>query len=68
EMLPAVESALEQLSGELPPEEAADIRAKADEVTSALEAKETLRLKQALSALDHATQTLATKLMEKAMG
>jgi molecular chaperone DnaK len=68
EMLPAVESALEQLSGELPPEEAADIRTKADEVTSALEAKETLRLKQALSALDQATQTLATKLMEKAMG
>jgi molecular chaperone DnaK len=68
EMLPAVESALEQLSGELPSEEAADIRAKADELTSALEAKETLRLKQALSALDQATQTLATKLMEKAMG
>jgi molecular chaperone DnaK len=68
EMLPAVESALEQLSGELPPEEAADIRDKAGEVISALEAKETIRLKQALSALDQATQTLATKLMEKAMG
>jgi molecular chaperone DnaK len=68
EMLPAVESALEQLSGELPPEEAADIRDKAGEVISALEAKETVRLKQALSALDQATQTLATKLMEKVMG
>jgi molecular chaperone DnaK len=67
EMLPAVEAALEQLAGDLPPTEVTDIRAKSAEVTSALEANETTRLKQALSALDQATQTLATKLIERAM-
>jgi len=65
EMLPAVESALAQLAPELPPEEVAEIRAKSAEVTSALDGKETLRLKQALDALDQATQGLATKLLEK---
>ncbi len=68
EMLPAVEAALLQLAGELPPDEVTEIRAKTAEVTSALEAKETTRLKQALAALDNATQTLATRLMERAMG
>ena len=68
EMIPAVEAALEQLAEELPQEEISEIKAKAAEVTSALEAKETARLKQSLAALDQATQTLATKLMEKAMG
>ena len=67
EMLPAVDSALAQLAGDLPSEEVADIRAKSAEVTSALDAKETARLKQALLALDQATQTLATKLIERAM-
>jgi len=68
EMLPAVEAALSQLAGELPPEEVAEIRAKTTEVTSALQSKETTRLKLALTALDQVTQTLATKLIEKAMG
>jgi len=68
EMLPAVEAALAQLSGELPPDEVDEIRAKSAEVTSALEAKETTRLKQALAALDQATKTLATRLIERAMG
>jgi molecular chaperone DnaK len=68
EMLPAVEAALSQLAGELPSEEVAEIRAKTTEVTSALQSKETTRLKLALAALDQATQTLATKLIEKAMG
>lgn len=68
EMLPAVESALAQLAAELPAEEVSEIRTKAAEVTSALEAKQTTRLKQALASLDQATQTLATKLIEKAMG
>jgi molecular chaperone DnaK len=67
EMLPAVEAALAQLDGELHGDEVSDIRAKSFEVTSALEAKETKRLKQALAALDQATQTLATKLIERAM-
>jgi molecular chaperone DnaK len=68
EMLPAVEAALAQLSGELPSDEVDEIQAKSAEVTSALEAKETTRLKQALAALDQATQTLATRLIERAMG
>lgn len=68
EMLPAVEAALEQLSGELHADEVTDIQAKSAEVTAALEAKETTRLKQALADLDQATQTLATRLIERAMG
>ena len=68
EMLPAVETALSQLADELPKEETAQIRIYSAEVTAALGAKETVRLKQALSALDNATQTLATRLLEKAMG
>lgn len=68
EMLPAVEAAFEQLGSELSPQEIGEIRAKASEVKSAMESKETIRLKQAIAALDNATQTLATKLLEKAMG
>jgi molecular chaperone DnaK len=68
EMLPAVEAALGQLAGELPADEVSEIRSRSAEVISALEGKETNRLKQALAALDQATQTLATKLIEKAMG
>jgi molecular chaperone DnaK len=67
EMLPAVEAALEQLAGELSPGEVARIRACAAEVIAALTAMETVRLKQALTILDDATQTLATRLLEKAM-
>ena len=68
EMLPAVETALAQLATELPPGEISLIRTQATEVTAALAAKETLRLKQALTALDNATQNMATRLIEKAMG
>jgi molecular chaperone DnaK len=67
EMLPAVEAALTQLASELPDAEANEIRQCAVEVTHALTAKETARLKQALAALDNATQTLATRLIERAM-
>ena len=68
EMLPAVEAALSQLGSELPEAEIAEIRKQSTEVTAALATKETGRLKQALAALDQATQTLATRLMERAMG
>lgn len=68
EMLPAVEAALAQLGSELPDDEIAEIQKQTTEVTSALEAMETTRLKQALAALDQATQALATRLMERAMG
>ncbi len=67
EMLPAVEAALTQLAEELPPEEITFIRHQAAKVTTALEGKETARLKQALADLDNATQSLATRLIEKAM-
>ena len=68
EMLPAVESALEQLGSELPKSEVEAIQSKSSEVRSAMESQETFRLKQALNELDNATQTLATRLLEKAMG
>jgi len=68
EMLPAVEAALSQLGSELPEAEIAEIHKQSTEVTTALATKETSRLKQALAALDQATQTLATRLMERAMG
>ncbi len=68
EMLPAVKAALAQLGSELPGDEIAEIHKQTTEVTAALATKETSRLKQALSALDQATQTLATRLMERAMG
>ena len=68
EMLPAVEAALAQLGSELPEAEIAEIHKQTTEVTAALATKETSRLKQALTALDQATQTLATRLMERAMG
>ncbi|MFZ0435862.1 MAG: Hsp70 family protein [Chthoniobacterales bacterium] len=68
EMLPAVEAALAQLGSELPGDEIAEIQKQTAEVTAALATKETSRLKQALSALDQATQTLATRLIERAMG
>jgi molecular chaperone DnaK len=68
EMLPAVESALEQLGSELSESEVLEIKKQSSEVISALASRETNRLKQALASLDTATQTLATKLLEKAMG
>ena len=68
EMLPAVEAALTQLGSELPEAEITEIHKQTTEVTAALGTKETSRLKQALAALDQATQTLATRLMERAMG
>ncbi len=67
-MLPSVEAALTLLSAELPPEEALQIKTYTAAVTAALASKETARLKQSLATLDNATQTLATRLIEKAMG
>jgi len=68
EMLPAVKVALEQFGSELPESEVLDIREKSSEVEAALASKETTRLNQAISSLDDATQTLATKLIERGMG
>jgi molecular chaperone DnaK len=68
EMLPAVEMALEQLADEMSSEEVAAIRYQSNEVSLALESKETNRLKKGLIKLDEVTQNLATRLMEKALG
>ena len=68
EMLPAVEAALDQLAEEFPADEIAQIRLQVAEVTLALKSNETVRLKNALANLDDATQSLATRLIEKAMG
>ena len=67
EMLPAVEAALTELSKELSAEEVASIRSHVAEVSAALESKDSRRLKQGLATLDNATQTLATKLIEKSV-
>lgn len=67
EMLPAVESALTQLAMELPDSEVAFIQNQAQAVTDALKSKNTARLKLALEELDQATQSLAIRLMEKAV-
>ena len=68
EMLPAVETALGQLAGELPPEEVSEIRARSAEVASALEARDTAQLRESLELLDQSTQNLASRLVERAMG
>jgi tRNA A37 N6-isopentenylltransferase MiaA len=67
-MLPAVETALGQLAGELPTEEVSEIRARSAEVASALEARDTARLRKSLELLDQSTQNLASRLVERAMG
>jgi len=66
-MLPAVEAALTELSKELSAEEVASIRSHVAEVSAALESKDSRRLKQGLATLDNATQTLATRLIEKSV-
>ncbi len=68
EMLPAVQTALDQVGAGLPEAERARIEAARAAVISALEAHSTSRLKKSLSELDEATQSLATRLIEKAMG
>ena len=67
EMLPAVENALTQLNDEISTEEKSFIRTCAAKVSSALAGQETRLLKQSLQELDDATQSLATRLVEKAM-
>jgi len=67
EMLPAVESALAQLAGEVGAEEIAAIGQRVEAVRGAMADRSTSRLKKALAALDEATQPLATRLVEKAL-
>lgn len=68
EMLPAVASALEQLADEVSEDEQSALASLVGKVRAAQAAKSPPQLKAALSALDEATQPLATRLIEKALG
>ena len=67
EMLPAVESALLQLGNDVPDEEKSAISDLLAAARKARSEKSASRLKSALAALDEATQSLATRLLEKAL-
>lgn len=67
EMLPAVASALAQLGDAVPRAEMEDIAAKTADVRLALENRSTSGLKRAITALDAATQPLATRLIENVL-
>jgi molecular chaperone DnaK len=67
EMLGAVDSALKLIGEGIDASEKAAIMARADAVRSALQTRETSKLKQANDALDAATQPLAAMIIEKAM-
>ncbi|MEI8312193.1 MAG: Hsp70 family protein [Verrucomicrobiota bacterium] len=68
EMLPAVDAALLQLGPEVTDEQRSALAALVAKVRTAQAERSASRLKSALAALDGATQTLATRLMEKALG
>ncbi|MCX6958173.1 MAG: Hsp70 family protein [Verrucomicrobiae bacterium] len=67
EMLPAVESALAQLAGELDPLMEEEIRAAAAQLATAMKQENLPLLQQQLQKLDDATQILATMLVEKVL-
>jgi molecular chaperone DnaK len=68
EMLPAVEAALLQLGPEVTDEARSVLSDLIGNVRDAQAEKSAPRLKRALAALDEATQPLATRLIEKALG
>jgi len=67
EMLPAVQSALDLLAGQISEEESRAIAGKCAAIRSALDSRATARLKKAIADLDEATQPLATRLVERAL-
>ena len=67
EMLPAVVSAIEALGDSVSEDEKRALELLMDDVRRACEERSTSRLKKSLTALDEATQPLATQLIEKAM-
>jgi len=67
ELLPAVRTALQKAGAQLTDDERAKIDAAVAEVEAAVTAGEPHRLKRANTALDEATQRLATLLIEQAM-
>jgi len=68
EMLPAVDAALLQLGPEVADEQRTALEALLGKARTAQAEKSASRLKSALAALDEATQPLATRLLEKALG
>jgi molecular chaperone DnaK len=67
ELLPAVDAVLGGAGGPVADDEAAAIRAARDEVRAALDTGEANRLKAAVERLDKATETVAARMVERAM-
>ncbi len=67
EMVPAVRGALERLGDEVSAEDLTLIEGLLSRIEKAREAKSTSKLKKALTELDHVTEPLAARLVEKAM-
>lgn len=67
EMLPAINNALETMGSTIPDAERTRILALVDEVKTAIKNENNQRLKKLLTALDDATQDLATLLLESLM-
>lgn len=68
EMLPAVASAIQLLGDGVEGDERGTLESLMEDVRRAREARSSSRLKKTLAALDEATQPLATRLIERAMG
>ncbi|MEQ1852735.1 MAG: Hsp70 family protein, partial [Chthoniobacteraceae bacterium] len=68
EMLPAVRVAMEQIGGELSPEERQVIASRVADVQAAMAVGAAQPLKKAVASLDEATQRLAALLIERAVG
>ncbi|CAN5636042.1 molecular chaperone DnaK [soil metagenome] len=67
EMVPAVRGALDRLSDEVSTEDLTLIEGLLARIETAREAKSTSKLKKALTELDHLTEPLAARLVEKAL-
>lgn len=67
ELLKAVDSILEAQAALVSDEERRDIEAKRGEVEAGIKSGEANPLKQAVQALDHATEAVAARMVEKAM-
>ena len=67
EMLPAIDSALDQLGESVPPEVHAAILELAGKTRAAIDARTTAELKKLLAQLDTLTEPLAAALLENAM-
>jgi molecular chaperone DnaK len=67
EMLPAIDTALENMGSAIPESERTRITVLVDDVKAAIKNENTQRLKKLLTELDDATQDLATLLLESLM-